>query len=113
MKQDKITVEAFVHYKQGDDFSNYLEEYSPAKALEMWGKNFIDSGQKLVKASEILAKVNNEISADADTHHIGFYGVPREIAEELFKLGLFYQDHFEKEHEDCSGCEECSDEEKN
>lgn len=91
MKKDKVTAEAWVHWKQGDDFEGWLSEYSPPKALEMWGKSLKQKGDMLIRASEILA--DQEIEAYADTHHISLGNIDREVAEKLFKeVGLFYQD---------------------
>lgn len=107
MKNDKITVELFAHWKQGDDFGAFLKEFSPSKALEMWGKSLIETGKLLIKGSEILA--GQEIKADGDTHHISLYDIDRKLAENLFKLGIFYQDQWEKEHETCDNvCDKCS-----
>ena len=108
VKKDNITVEAWVHWKQGDEFADFVKEFSTPKALEMWGLSLIERGKILVKGSEILA--GQELKVDSDTHHIAIYDVDREIADELFKLGIFHQDQLEKEHEECDGCEECSPE---
>jgi hypothetical protein len=105
MKKDKITVEAWVHWKQGDEFAGFLKEYSAPKALEMWGKSLVERGKGLIQASEILA--GQDIEGWGDTHGLSLSNVDRNLAEELFKLGMFHQDHFEKEHETCEGCEEC------
>ena len=106
MKKDKITVEAQIHWKEGDEFAGLLKEYSTPKALELWGKSLIEKGQTLIKASEILAGQDN-IKGWGGTRDLSLSNIDRERAEKLFKLGMFHQNHFEKEHESCEGCEEC------
>lgn len=79
--------ELFLHWKQGDDFRDCLEQASGSvsEALELWAESF-DSRAKHCR--ELAEHVKGKsIEADADTHMIMFTG-DEELLAKLAGKGL-------------------------
>jgi len=66
--KDKITLEIEGYYKKGDDFEFLLREYSPQKALEMWGEGLVEMGKNLQRAAELLKNEKLEAGAAPTLH---------------------------------------------
>lgn len=95
MKRDKekTTLEIHGYFKKGDDFYHYLKDFSPRKALELWGADLIDMGKALQKAAELLAACQ-DLEADGNTHHAEISNVDRKLADEILKISYFHEDLF-------------------
>jgi len=85
--KDKITLEIDGYYKKGDDFEFLLREYSPQKALEMWGEGLVEMGKNLQRAAELLK--NEKLEAGGGTHVAWLSNIDKKIADELLKMTTF------------------------
>jgi len=86
----------WVHWKQGDEFHDLLEESKGdvSKALERWSEIFEERAKFCVELASRLKGKN--VKADADTHYIGLYG-DEKVLDKLAKEGLINVEEFEEE----------------
>ena len=77
--QTTKTYELYLHYKQGDDFREQLDDADSdiPKALRSWAESLranVEHCEKLADAFEREISDGAKIQVEADNHYIGFYG---------------------------------------
>lgn len=79
--------ELFLHWKQGDDFRNCLEQAkgNVSKALELWAEDFDGYAKHCRELAQQFE--GRDMRADADTHMIAFTG-NEELLGELVEKRL-------------------------
>lgn len=78
--------ELWLHWKQGDEFGNLIEEAdSTEDALTTWAKIFESRAEHCRKLAEVVD--GKDIEGYGDTHHIDFRG-DEEVLEEAVEKDL-------------------------
>lgn len=88
-----------VHWKQGDDFQSHVNEKegSVCGGLRAWAERMKETATQLVDLADLLEGQN--VTADGDTHHIGFYG-DEAVLDKAVEKELLY----------CNEVEDCDEE---
>jgi hypothetical protein len=99
------TLELNVHWKQGDDFGEFLKAKKDkvVPALIAWAESLESSAKAL---REIATRVEGEraIKAEGGTHYVAIHGVPAALATEIVKategLAAIEDDHPGRDEEE-------------
>ena len=93
------TYELFLHYKQGDDLSGFVEQTKTHKdALLAWA-DFMESNAKALRELVNLFKGKKLTIEQADTHFIAISG-DKKCLEKAVEKGILSVQDFEEEEEE-------------
>lgn len=91
-EEEHVSYELFLHWKQGGDFANCLEETeSVEEALRMWAKSFEANADHCRELADEFSGEN--IEGRGDTHLIGFSG-DEEVLERAVEKDLIEKVEF-------------------
>lgn len=89
----------WAHYKQGDDFSEFLKDTDFITALDNWADHLTDVAERIRDGTAILKKNNVTIeNPNADVHFIGFE-LSEEDGQKVIDAGLIEKGVFSRDEE--------------